>query len=96
MGVVVIRELPETPETLSLRGLGKDKILTQAFANISELPPTRRERNDILEVCIKHFKYLIELTSIVRSSRSRSVRNSLKSLYGSRSSLATIGVKYLF
>jgi hypothetical protein len=60
MGVVVIRELPETPETLWLRGLGKDKILTQAFANISELPPTRRERNDILEVCIKHFKYLSE------------------------------------
>jgi Domain of unknown function (DUF4351) len=60
MGIVVIRELPETPETLWLRGLGKDKILTQAFANISELPPTRRERNDILEVCIKHFKYLSE------------------------------------
>jgi Domain of unknown function (DUF4351) len=60
MGVVVIRELPETPKTLWLRGLGKDQILTQAFANISELPPTRRERNDILEVCIKHFKYLSE------------------------------------
>jgi hypothetical protein len=60
MGIVVIRELPETLETLWLRGLGKDKILTQAFANISELPPTRRERNDILEVCIKHFKYLSE------------------------------------
>ena len=52
--------MPVTPETLWLRGLGKDKILTQAFANISELPPTRRERNDILEVCIKHFKYLSE------------------------------------
>jgi hypothetical protein len=60
MGIVVIRELPETPATLWLRGLGKNKILTQAFANISELPPTRRERNDILEVCIKHFKYLSE------------------------------------
>jgi Domain of unknown function (DUF4351) len=56
----VIRELAKTPATLWLRGLGKDKILTQAFANISELPPTRRERNDILEVCIKHFKYLSE------------------------------------
>jgi hypothetical protein len=60
IGIVVIRELPETPATLWLRGLGKDKILTQAFANISELPQTRRERNDILEVCIKHFKYLSE------------------------------------
>jgi Domain of unknown function (DUF4351) len=60
MRVVVIRELPQTPATLWLRGLGKDNILTQAFANISELPPTRRERNDILEVCIKHFKYLSE------------------------------------
>ena len=63
MGIVVIRELPKTPETLWLRGLGKDKILTQAFANISELPATRRERNDILEVCIKHFKYLSEKSS---------------------------------
>jgi hypothetical protein len=60
MGVVVIRELSVVPETLWLRGLGKDTILTQAFANISDLPPTRRERNDILEVCIKHFKYLSE------------------------------------
>jgi Domain of unknown function (DUF4351) len=60
IGIVVIRELPETPATLWLRGLGKDKILTQAFAKIGELPPTRRERNDILEVCIKHFKYLSE------------------------------------
>jgi Domain of unknown function (DUF4351) len=60
IGIVVIRELAQTPATLWLRGLGKDKILTQAFANISKLPPTRRERNDILEVCIKHFKYLSE------------------------------------
>jgi hypothetical protein len=60
MGIVVIKDLPETPETLWLRGLGKDRILTRAFENIRELPTTRRERNDILEVCIKHFKYLSE------------------------------------
>jgi Domain of unknown function (DUF4351) len=60
MGVVVIRELTETPETVWLRGLGKDKILTQAFANIRQLSETKRERNDILEVCIKHFQYLAE------------------------------------
>jgi Domain of unknown function (DUF4351) len=63
IGIVVIRELPETPATLWLRGLGKDKILTKAFANISELPVTKRERNDIVEVCIKHFKYLSEKSS---------------------------------
>jgi predicted transposase YdaD len=57
---VVIRSLPEIPATLWLRGLGKDQILTQAFADIRELPGTRRERNDIVEVCIKHFKYLTE------------------------------------
>ena len=60
MGVVVIRELLEPPETLWLRGLGKDKTLTHAFSNISKLPETKRERNDIVEVCIKHFKYLAE------------------------------------
>jgi hypothetical protein len=63
IGIVVIRELPETPETVWLRGLGKDKILSKAFANIRDLSATRRERNDILEVCIKHFKYLSEKSS---------------------------------
>jgi hypothetical protein len=60
IGLVIVRELPETPETLWLRGLGKDKILSEAFAGIRSLPETKRERNDIVEVCIKHFKYLIE------------------------------------
>jgi hypothetical protein len=64
MGIVVIKDLPEIPATLWLRGLGKDQILTRAFENIRELPTTRRERNDILEVCIKHFKYLSEKYSI--------------------------------
>jgi hypothetical protein len=66
IGIVVIRELPKTPETPWLRGLGKDKILSEAFIGISELPVTRRERNDILEVCIKHFQYLNEKSSSSR------------------------------
>jgi hypothetical protein len=57
-GIVVVRELPET--SIWLRGLGKDQILADAFAQIRSLPETKRERNDIVEVCIKHFKYLIE------------------------------------
>jgi hypothetical protein len=59
-GIVVIRELPKTPETLWLRCLGKGDILTQAFGDIKDLPQTKRERNDIVEVCIKHFRYLTE------------------------------------
>jgi Domain of unknown function (DUF4351) len=66
VGIVVIRELPKTAETLWLRGLGKNNILSEAFTGISDLPVTRRERNDILEVCIKHFKYLSEKSSISR------------------------------
>jgi hypothetical protein len=50
----------QTPETVWLRALGKDQILSEAFANIRSLPETKRERNDIVEVCIKHFKYLSE------------------------------------
>jgi Domain of unknown function (DUF4351) len=34
--------------------------LTKAFASITQLPETKRERNDIVEVCIKHFQYLAE------------------------------------
>jgi hypothetical protein len=64
VGIVVIKELAKTTETLWLRGLGKDCILSEAFTDITELPVTRRERNDILEVCIKHFKYLNEKSSI--------------------------------
>jgi hypothetical protein len=60
IGLVIVRELSETPETLWLRGLGKDEILSEAFSGIRSLPETKRERNDIVEVCIKHFKYLIE------------------------------------
>jgi Domain of unknown function (DUF4351) len=60
IGIVVVKSLPETPRTLWLRGLGKSQILAKAFDDIQELPETRRERNDIVEVCIKHFKYLAE------------------------------------
>jgi Domain of unknown function (DUF4351) len=60
IGIVVVKSLPETPRTLWLRGLGKSQILAKAFDDIQELPETRRERNDIVEVCIKHFKYLTE------------------------------------
>jgi predicted transposase YdaD len=42
------------------KGLGKDEILSEAFTGIRSLPETKRERNDIVEVCIKHFKYLVE------------------------------------
>jgi Domain of unknown function (DUF4351) len=49
-----------TPETLWLRCLGKGSALTQAFGDIKDLPQTKRERNDIVEVCIKHFRYLTE------------------------------------
>jgi hypothetical protein len=63
MGIVEIRALPETPETLWLRGLGKDEILAKAFDNIRSLPETKRERNDIVGVCIRHFKYLTEKLS---------------------------------
>lgn len=62
IGIVIIRMLPETSKTLWLRALGKDQILAKAFAGIRDLPDTRRERNAIVEVCIKHFKYLAEKT----------------------------------
>ena len=61
---MAVRDLPEIPATLWLRGLGKDHILTKAFNNIRDLPETRRERNAIVEVCVKHFKYLTEKPSL--------------------------------
>ena len=61
---MIVKDLPEIPTTLWLRGLGKDRILTKAFADIRDLPETKRERNDIVEVCVKHFKYLTEKPSL--------------------------------
>jgi hypothetical protein len=54
IGLVIVRELPETLETLWLRGLGKDKILSEAFTSIRSLPETKRERNDI--AAILHYR----------------------------------------
>ncbi len=64
IGIVVVKDLPEIAETLWLRGLGKEQILTKAFADIRDLPGTKRERNAIVEVCVKHFKYLAEKPSL--------------------------------
>jgi hypothetical protein len=80
MGIVVIRELPDTPETLWLRGLGKDKILTQAFANITQLPETKREQNDIVEICIKHFQYLAEKSGTALSEQEENCMKTMQEI----------------
>jgi hypothetical protein len=37
-GIIVVHELPKTPETLSLRVLGKGKVQAEAIAEINSLP----------------------------------------------------------
>jgi hypothetical protein len=58
IGIVVITELENSAETLWLRILGNQENAVEAYQAIKKLSPTRREKNDIMEVCKKYCVYL--------------------------------------
>jgi hypothetical protein len=53
--LVVIPHLPETPDTLLLRLMGKDKVMLRALAEVRALPPTswihQHARGAVVEYC---------------------------------------------
>jgi hypothetical protein len=49
-GVVVIHQLPETPETLWLRLVGRGRKRDKAIAELESLPPANPLRSDTLEL----------------------------------------------
>ena len=51
--LVVIHQLPVTPETLWLRLLGRDRVQAQAMTELLNLPPTHPLRNGVLEYLTK-------------------------------------------
>jgi hypothetical protein len=61
MGVVIIPELEKSPDTLWLRTLGKEKILTEAFLETIDLPFAHPKRNAIIDLGRSYFNFLSEI-----------------------------------
>jgi antitoxin component of RelBE/YafQ-DinJ toxin-antitoxin module len=58
MGIVVIDRLSEGEDTLWLKMLGDKDSARQAFREIEQLSPNRREKNDIIKTSLKYCVYL--------------------------------------
>ena len=61
MGIVIIPELAKSPDTLWLRTLGKEKILTEAFLETIDLPFAHPKRNAIIDLGRSYFNFLSEI-----------------------------------
>ena len=61
MGIVIIEQLVDSPETMWLKMLGNKKTARSAFKSIKQLSPERREKNDIISACIKYCVYLKDI-----------------------------------
>jgi hypothetical protein len=61
MGIVIIDRLPDNDEGMWLKMLGDRDLARKAFESIEQLPPERREKNDIIRACIKYCVYLRDL-----------------------------------
>jgi hypothetical protein len=59
--VVIIPELEKSPDTLWLRTLGKEKILTEAFLETIDLPFAHPKRNAIIDLGRSYFNFLSEI-----------------------------------
>ena len=71
MGIVIIEQLVDSPETMWLKMLGNKETAQSAFKFIKQLSPDRREKNDIISACIKYCVYLkdIPTDSLTRLGR---------------------------
>ncbi len=58
MGIVVIERLSDEEDTLWLKMLGDKDSARQAFGEIEQLSPNRREKNDIIRTSLKYCVYL--------------------------------------
>ncbi|MGF1674689.1 MAG: hypothetical protein ACFCUV_13540 [Rivularia sp. (in: cyanobacteria)] len=61
MGIVIIEQLVDSPDTVWLKMLGDFESAKIAFESIKQLSPTRREKNDIISACIKYCVYLRDI-----------------------------------
>ncbi|MEB3219978.1 MAG: hypothetical protein VKN72_27615 [Nostocales cyanobacterium 94392] len=61
LGIVIIEQLVDSPETMWLKMLGNKETAKIAFNSIKQLSPERREKNDIISACIKYCVYLKDI-----------------------------------
>ena len=61
MGIVIITQLIDSPDTVWLKMLGDKESAKSAFESIKQLSPTRREKNDIISACVKYCIYLRDI-----------------------------------
>ncbi|MCY7369088.1 MAG: hypothetical protein LH474_13160 [Chamaesiphon sp.] len=58
MGIVIINQLEDSPETIWLKMLGNKQVAQSAFQAIEQLSPDSRAKNDIIGTCVKYCVYL--------------------------------------
>ncbi|RUT08877.1 hypothetical protein DSM106972_009300 [Dulcicalothrix desertica PCC 7102] len=61
LGIVIIDQLEDSPQTIWLKMLGDRETAKIAFESIKQLSPERREKNDIINACIKYCVYLKDI-----------------------------------
>jgi hypothetical protein len=62
-GIIVIHQLPETPETLWFRLLGKKTVQSNAIAEVAALEPSHPCRQDALS-CLGNLRVILEAREI--------------------------------
>jgi hypothetical protein len=58
-GIIVLHQLPKTPETLWLRILGKGRVQAQAISEVAALPAQHPQRDDVLDL-LGNLKIILE------------------------------------
>jgi Domain of unknown function (DUF4351) len=58
-GIIVIHQLPKTPETLWLRILGKGRVQAQAIQEVAALPVEHPQRDNVLDL-LGNLKVILE------------------------------------
>jgi Domain of unknown function (DUF4351) len=58
-GIIVIHQLPKTPETLWVRILGKGRVQEQAIKEVAALPVAHPQRDNVLEL-LGNLKVILE------------------------------------
>jgi hypothetical protein len=61
MGIVIIDQIVDSPNTIWLKMLGNKESAKIAFKSIKQLSSNRREKNDIISTCLKYCFYLQDI-----------------------------------
>jgi hypothetical protein len=68
-GLIVINQLPSTPETLWLRLLGKQKIRAKAIQELIALPADNVLRNPVLKLVYNYLKEIDQKSSKTKEDK---------------------------